>query len=208
MAKVSNYIQQYIDQSKEISDETQWPQYIRNFFDVFQSSLQTNCTKAKTGNRTFVAASFSEAFRTLFPLLEEVKSKDKPSLIVEDNLADYMDCNFPLSRKFMDFVVVSKKRRVFIEYKSNFQFVDLATAMVEMMLLKKYIKKGIKYKTASIHLFPYVADISALKNMNKALGRPIDHIWILCNSGKRVVINPKMVREIRNTINNFLIRSP
>ncbi len=195
----SNYIKRYLSEAKSVIANESNPKWMRDFFTVFRDQLLTRSKDSSPGNKYIVTGSFREAFvHKLFPKRISVKAEK----MLSDFVININDESLQrlLSRKRVDFLIEGNGNLLFIEFKTNVQFNDHAAAMVEMALLKKYIRPEYKnkIKTASLHLFPFTTNVKGLMALNKELGMPLDDSWILCT--KNLEFDRQALIDMRKSI--------
>lgn len=197
--KNSDYIQSYLNQSKIEINYPSNPTWLKKFFQTFHDELKYRNSKASPGNRYSVTKSLSISLDHIIPektiLKREIQLKDLLSFS-DDNELEKM-----LKRKRIDFLIETQKSLLLIEFKTNLQFNDVAAAMIEMGIVKKY-KKRINKKniiTGSLHLFPFKSNIVGIKEMNSLFETPLDNIWIFCK-GPELSFDTKAIMNFRNMI--------
>ena len=162
--------------------------------------LASNSRSASGGDRYFVVSAFREAFSHVIP--------GNTMLKTEVEIGNYLSkryskkCSNLIKRKRIDFVIERPGYGVqFVEFKSNLTFNDLAAAMVEMQIIKKFVlnSKNRRIHTASLHLFPGRTNVAALREFNKVMGLPIDDIWVFC-TGPKVAFDIKEIKGFRSSI--------
>lgn len=195
-----NYISSYLEQSNlEISKESN-PTWIKSFFKVFSEALTRRKNNASSGDRYVITGSFKEAFDNLIPigLTKESEVEFKKLLQIDaNNEVDKM-----LMKKKIDYVIHCKEKTILIEFKTNFQFNDLAAAMIEMAAVKKYEPSSDKrIITSSMHLYPSNVSIEGLKGLNEMFGSPLEKIWIFCK-GPELKFDVSEIIKFRNELAN------
>lgn len=200
----SDYINAYLKESAAERDHSTHPAWLRDFFRKFHNQLVEKLDRASPGNRTVVTGAFAAALPHLLP--EGVAfRKEVPLSEFFPSHGEHAALLDLVKTKRVDFLFEKDASRLFIEFKTNFNFNDLAAAMVEMAMVKKFITPtdGLKHVTASLHLFPYRANIAGLHALNTSMGSPLDHIWILCK-GPVLTFDIPAIHEFRRSVGNAL----
>ena len=196
----SIYLKDYLIQSElEIKNQSN-PEWLKSFFKEFSGFLQRRVENRKKGDRYLVSSSFRAAFKFLIP--ESVGEDSWGSEISLERLVEFKDnsaVSKMLRKKRVDFVVFGERKNFTFEFKTNLQFNDLAAAMVEMAMVRKY--KPIKpIVTASIHLFPYRTNVQGLREMNAMFHPlPLNRIWVFCK-GPKLEFDVEEIKEFREVL--------
>jgi len=203
---LSDYIKRYIDEAELENSDLRHPAWLRDFFKCFSDSLRQSATKASSGDRYIVSVAFRDVLiNHLFPKKIVIKP--------EEHLDEHIDISTsdPLGRllknKRVDFFIAGKNVDLFIEFKTNLQFNDLAAAMVEMAALKRFFspEKTKTVQTASLHLFPSQPDIEGLRALNAVIGNPpLDHIWVLCKAQPEFRFDIDAIKSFRKQVTEIV----
>lgn len=191
----SDYIQKYIDDAKKKSKNELLPNWLKKFFLTFHKELDGAAHKASGGDRYLITRAFSKsAIGTIFP--KKIDSEFFIGRLL--NEMEETPLKNLLSKKRVDFRLEGKDQDILIEFKTNIQFNDLAAAMVEMQTVKMFKPPTKKIVTASLHLFPSSTNVEGLMQLNEKLGKPLDHIWVLCNQDQEFDV--KEIKKLRSIL--------
>ena len=201
----SDYVKKYISEAERECECEKHPEWLQQFFGSFAENLKGKVKEASTGNRNFITNAFSESLHHILPIKEKPKTEVSLSDFLEKEKLDSASEPFLnlLNKKRLDFHVRGKKGELLIEFKTNMSFNDLAAAMVEMSLVKKYAPN---IRTASLHLYPSSANVEGLRELNKTTGAPLDFIWVLFPSKKLMIDDDaiKAIKAFRNDVANAI----
>lgn len=199
----SHYINTYLRESKTEAEKSH-PEWLRRFFESFHSELLKNLKKGSSqGDRTVLPKAFSLSLECLLPPGVGCHSENKP-------LKDFLrpgtseDLSALLKSKRIDFLLEKDAKRIFIEFKTNLNFNDLAAAMVEMAVVKKFLpkQKHDHYFTGSLHLFPSQPNVAGLRELNESLGKPLGFISVLCTREQKFDIGA--IKKFRDDVETIL----
>lgn len=215
----SDYINGYLIEADRESKRRGAEPWLKNFFKAFHKNLSNRARISNTGDRNVVFGAFSDA-------LEEEMNADNegdqrqglipPGICLKDpSLKQYIKLprsseelalHELLSKKKVDFALGKDSKSLLIEFKTNVQFNDVAAAMIEMMVVKRFSDKKAQKTTttASLHLFPYRTNVEGLRLLNDSLGRPLDYIWILCTPDLKFDSNA--IKSFRNDLSEILLK--
>jgi hypothetical protein len=200
---MSEYITSYLKESKAEAENTSHPAWLHEFFSTFNAGLQERHKLASAGNRNFVTTAFAQSVKHLLPARVNVQKE----VVLRDFLS--FENNGPLAKllnaKRVDFVVERQHKRLLIEFKTSINFNDLAAAMTEMLVVKKFAKahtSGTIF-TSSLHLFQYKTNVEGLRELNRSLSSPLDFIWVLCKAPP-LKFDVNAITEFRNAVDHCL----